>query len=145
MIGKAKTPLILTPHPGEMQSLLKGSDVLDIEKDRIDTAISFARETNTHLVLKGVPTVIASPEAKAFVNSTGNPGMATAGTGDVLTGLIAGLLGQTGNALHASIVGVYLHGLAGDLAASKRGQHSLIATDLIDEIPAAYRALRPER
>ena len=145
MIGKAKTPLILTPHPREMQSLLKGSDVLDIEKDRIGTAISFARDTHTHLVLKGVPTVIASPEAKAFVNSTGNPGMATAGTGDVLTGLIAGLLGQTGNALHASIVGVYLHGLAGDLAASKRGQHSLIATDLIDEIPAAYRALRSER
>jgi hydroxyethylthiazole kinase-like uncharacterized protein yjeF len=147
MLRKAKAPLILTPHPGEMKSLLKGSDmdISDIEKNRIDTAISFAQDTNTFLVLKGVPTVIASPEGNAFVNSTGNPGMAAAGTGDVLTGMISGLLGQTGNPLHACILGVYLHGLAGDFAASKKGQHSLIATDLIDELPAAFHALLSQR
>jgi ADP-dependent NAD(P)H-hydrate dehydratase / NAD(P)H-hydrate epimerase len=114
----------------------------EIEKDRINIAVSFAIETGTFLVLKGVPTVIVSPEGKTFINSTGNPGMSTAGTGDVLTGMIAGFLGQGLTPLNASILGVYMHGLAGDIAASEKGEHSLIASDIIDSIPAAFKIMK---
>jgi NAD(P)H-hydrate epimerase len=143
LLSQAKAPVILTPHPGEMKRLLEdaGSGTADIEKERIETARSFAKETGTYLVLKGVPTVIAAPDGKAFVNATGNPGMASAGAGDVLTGMISGLLAQNRDPLPACILGVYLHGLAGDIAASKRGEHSLIATDIIDGIPAAFQRL----
>ena len=163
VFSKVKAPLILTPHPGEMARLLQqlappplppprggrareggkapNSELLTkIEKDRINTAISFAKETGTYLVLKGVPTIIAVPDGRAFINSTGNPGMATAGTGDVLTGMISGFLNQTPNPIHACITGVYMHGLAGDMAASEKGQYSLIATDIIDKIPDAFRS-----
>lgn len=151
---KAKAPVILTPHPGEMARLIKrrskkeqcetiNSGLLtEIEKDRINTAVSFAKETGTFLVLKGVPTIIASPEGRSFINSTGNPGMSTAGTGDVLTGIIAGLLGQGLTPLNAGILGVYMHGLAGDIAASEKGEHSLIASDIIGSIPAAFKMLK---
>jgi hydroxyethylthiazole kinase-like uncharacterized protein yjeF len=155
---KAKAPIILTPHPGEMSRLLnphphpptfanggQGGITLtiqDIENDRINTAIFFAKETGTYIVLKGVPTIIATPEGRAFINSTGNPGMATGGTGDVLTGMISGFLSQGVNPLQASILGVYLHGLAGDLAASEKGQHPMLATDIIDKISAAFYSLK---
>jgi NAD(P)H-hydrate epimerase len=156
IFAKAKAPVILTPHPGEMARLLGESEstgrdsgkdpcfragISDIEKDRISTAVSFAKATKTFLVLKGVPTVIATPDGKAFLNPTGNPGMATAGTGDVLTGMISGLLGQNRNPLQACILGVYMHGLSGDIAAAEKGQHSLIATDIIDKIPVAFQSL----
>jgi NAD(P)H-hydrate epimerase len=143
ILKQAKAPIILTPHPGEMKSLLKNQDTgsSEIGKDRVYTAVSFAEETSTHLVLKGVPTVVAAPDGRAFINPTGNPGMATAGSGDVLTGMISGFLGQTREPLHACILGVYLHGLAGDIAASLKGQHSVIAADIIDEIPAAMHTL----
>jgi ADP-dependent NAD(P)H-hydrate dehydratase / NAD(P)H-hydrate epimerase len=143
ILKHAKAPIILTPHPGEMKNLLHDPDVgsSEIEKDRVHTAVSFAKETSAYLVLKGVPTVVADPDGRVFINSTGNPGMATAGSGDVLTGMISGFLGQTREPLHASILGVYLHGLAGDIAASLKGQNSIIATDLIDEIPSALHSL----
>jgi len=146
ILRHAKAPLILTPHPGEMERLLhdSGMETSDIEKDRINTSLAFAKETNTYLVLKGVPTVVAAPDGRAFVNATGNPGMASAGAGDVLTGMIAGFLGQNRNPLHACILGVYLHGLAGDIAASQKGQDSLIATDIIDSIPAAFLSLKAQ-
>jgi NAD(P)H-hydrate epimerase len=155
MFSKLKAPIILTPHPGEMSRLLGGrvrkrvkAPILEllskIEQDRINTAVSFAKDTKTFLVLKGVPTIIASPDGKAFLNPTGNAGMATAGTGDVLTGMISGLLGQNKDALHACVLGVYLHGRAGDIAASEKGQHSLIATDIINNIPAAFHSLKEE-
>jgi hydroxyethylthiazole kinase-like uncharacterized protein yjeF len=153
---KAKAPIILTPHPGEMSRLLnpppplfaKGGQggitltIQDIEKDRINTAIFFAKETGTYIVLKGVPTIVATPEGRAFINSTGNPGMATGGTGDVLTGMISGFLSQGVNPLQASILGVYMHGLAGDLAASEKGRHPMLATDIIDKISAAFYSLK---
>ncbi|NWF52259.1 MAG: NAD(P)H-hydrate dehydratase [Nitrospirae bacterium] len=145
---KSRSPVILTPHPGEMARLLQGQDkdrkslgIQDIEKDRINTAISFSKETGVYLVLKGVPTIIADPNGKAYVNSTGNPGMASAGTGDVLTGMISGFLSQGLLPVHACILGVYMHGLAGDIVASEKGQHSLIATDIIDRIPFAFKSL----
>jgi len=153
IFAKAKAPVIVTPHPGEMARLLhlpstkgkKGGitfSITDVEKDRITTAISFSKETEAYLVLKGVPTIIAEPNGKAYVNSTGNPGMATAGTGDVLTGMISGFLSQGISLPHASILGVYMHGLAADIVASEKGQHPLIATDIIDKIPVAFCSLR---
>jgi ADP-dependent NAD(P)H-hydrate dehydratase / NAD(P)H-hydrate epimerase len=112
-----------------------------IEQDRINTAISFAKETGTYLVLKGVPTIIAEPDGKAYINSTGNPGMASAGTGDVLTGMISGFLSQGLIPIHASILGVYMHGFAGDSAAAEKGEHPLIATDIIEKIPSAFKTI----
>jgi len=161
VLKKAKSPVILTPHPGEMARLLGASDmksvgskakspgegrsavsISDIEKDRINTASSFAKETGTFLVLKGAPTVISSPDGFSYINSTGNPGMATAGTGDVLTGIISGLLGQNRDPLRACILGVYLHGLAGDLAVAEKGLHSMISTDIIEKLPASFLSLQ---
>lgn len=142
---KAQAPIILTPHPGEMSRLLsqklKREEIKGIEKDRINISISFSNDTGTHLVLKGVPTIIASPEGDVFINATGNPGMATAGSGDVLTGMIAGFLSQNKDPLKACVLGVYSHGLAGDIAASEKGQHSLIASDIIEKIPEALSSL----
>jgi NAD(P)H-hydrate epimerase len=158
IFSKAHVPVILTPHPGEMARILQGrrskgtkkvsyiktSDAgirRSIEENSITTAISFARDTKTHLVLKGVPTIIATPDGKAYINVTGNPGMATGGTGDVLTGMIGGFLSQIMNPLNSCILGVFMHGLAGDIAASEKGMHPLIATDIIQNIPGAFSVL----
>ncbi|MDI6801852.1 MAG: NAD(P)H-hydrate dehydratase [Thermodesulfovibrionales bacterium] len=148
ILKKAKSPIILTPHLGEMAGLIQRTEDIRhkteekklrgmIEKDRINTAMSFSKGTGAYLVLKGAPTIIAEPEGKAFLNTTGNPGMATAGSGDVLTGIVASLIGQGLNPLNASLLGTYLHGCAGDMAAKNKGEYSLIATDIIDFIPDA--------
>ncbi len=153
ILKKARSPIILTPHAGEMARLLsKVSGVryqvlgeklrTEIEEDRINTVISLAKETGTYLVLKGVPTVIAEPEGRVFINPTGNSGMASAGTGDVLTGMLSGFLGQGLNPIEASILAVYMHGLAGDIAAKNKGEHSLIASDITDAIPEAFSFLK---
>lgn len=174
ILKKSKVPIILTPHPGEMARMLQWSAVgsqqsarqpispsrggkvkegvktsipellSKIEKDRINAATSFTKETGSHLVLKGVPTIIAEPLGNVYINSTGNPGMATAGTGDVLTGMISGFLSQGLDPRDASILGVYVHGLAGDIAAAEKGLYSLIATDIIDKLPAAFASLSHE-
>jgi len=142
-LNKAKSPVIITPHPGEMSRLIHKADIgiREIEKDRIGTAQSFAEATGVYVVLKGVPTIVATPEGQALINTTGNPGMATAGSGDVLTGIIASLAGQGMAPLRASALGVYLHGLAGDQAAAETGLHSLVASDIIKSLPAAFRCL----
>jgi ADP-dependent NAD(P)H-hydrate dehydratase / NAD(P)H-hydrate epimerase len=141
----SKAPLILTPHPGEMARLLKGGTgqevMKKVEGDRISVALDFSAGTGSCLVLKGVPTIIAGPEGRAFVNPTGNPGMATGGAGDVLTGMIASFLGQGLRPFHAAVLGVYMHGLAGDMAAGNKGEHSLIASDIIDALPDAFKEL----
>lgn len=144
ILGNAKAPLILTPHPGEMERLLDKTKykISDIEENRIETALAFSRQTGTYLVLKGAPTIIAEPEGRAYINSTGNSGMATGGSGDVLTGMIASFLGQGLNPLDASILGVFMHGYSGDIAASKKGEHSLIASDIIDSIPETFLSMR---
>jgi NAD(P)H-hydrate epimerase len=131
--------IILTPHPGEMARLLKIS-VKQVQGDRKNIAREFAKKHKITLVLKGHNTVVADSLGKVFVNKTGNPGMATAGSGDVLTGMIAAYLGQGLNAFEASIYGAYLHGLAGDMAAGEKTQNCLIASDIIDWIPDATRA-----
>lgn len=149
ILKTAGAPIILTPHPGEMKRLLGGQgetmvDPADIDRNRINIAISFSRKMKAYLVLKGVPTVTATPGGKAFINSTGNPGMASAGTGDVLTGMIAALLAQKLNPREAAVSGVYMHGLIGDMIAEKKGQHSLIASDIIDYIPRVLRSLNSD-
>ena len=134
--------LVLTPHPGEM-SRLTGLSTSAIQRDRINVARTFAKEHQAVLVLKGDRTIIAKPDGEAWVNTTGNPGMATGGTGDILTGVIAGMMAQ--NPLHefeSVRAAVYLHGLAGDIAREDMGAHSLVATDLVQTLPEAFRRVR---
>ncbi|HSB32170.1 MAG TPA: NAD(P)H-hydrate dehydratase [Candidatus Sulfobium mesophilum] len=148
ILEKAKSPMILTPHVGEMARLLRRNDSdssvdrTAIEAHRVSESLSFSKKTGTYLILKGAPTIIAEPEGKAFINTTGNPGMATAGSGDVLTGIVAAFLGQMSDPLDASVLGTYLHGLAGDGAASEKGMHSMIATDIIEHLPNAFKTLK---
>ncbi|MGH9832510.1 MAG: NAD(P)H-hydrate dehydratase [Blastocatellia bacterium] len=135
--GSDELPIIVTPHPGEM-ARLTGKTNAEVVADRINVAREFATKHRIITVLKGSRTIIAAPDGEVYVNPTGNAGMATAGSGDVLTGLIAGLLAQRPQpALEATIAGVYLHGLAGDLAASKLGMRPLIASDIIANLSEA--------
>ncbi len=135
--GRGRT-VVITPHPGEM-SRLTGLSIAEIQANRIEVARNFAREHELMVVLKGHRTLIAAPDGAVWVNPTGNPGMATAGTGDILTGMIAGMIAQhSEHALQATALAVYLHGLAGDLAAASVGENSLVATDLVRFLPAAF-------
>ncbi len=129
---------ILTPHPGEMARLL-GISVGKVQAKRKEIAKNFAKNYKLTLVLKGYQTVVSNYRGNLYVNKTGNPGMASAGAGDVLTGIIGAFLGQSLNAFEAAKYGVYLHGLAGDLAAKEKTQISLIASDIIAKIPEAIK------
>lgn len=152
-------PLILTPHPGEM-SRLTGLSVADIQSDRVGVASKFAQDHSCIVVLKGHQTVTAIPDGRAWINPTGNPGMASGGTGDVLTGMIAGLVGgwvrrlpqaenispqirETYNwyLVQRVVTAVYLHGVAGDCAADEVGEHAMVATDVLHNIPLAFARL----
>jgi NAD(P)H-hydrate epimerase len=133
-------PTILTPHSGELARLL-GSSSASIEADRVGAARSAARRLGVIVVLKGAPSVTASPGGRVVVNSTGNPGMATVGSGDVLAGVIASLAAQGMAPLEAAVAGVFVHGLAGDMAAVRLGQRSLLAGDIGSDIPAALRSI----
>jgi NAD(P)H-hydrate epimerase len=139
-LRSAKTPPILTPHPGEMARLI-AKDTTIVNQKRVEVARSFAMEHGCHVVLKGARTVIATAEGKIFINSTGNPGMATGGMGDVLAGMLTALLGQGFSPEDAMKLGVYLHGFVGDRVAAKQGQIGLIASDIIDGLPSGIRAL----
>lgn len=132
----SKAPIVLTPHPGEM-SRLTGLSVQEIKRDRLAVAVKAASQWGKVVVLKGARTVIAAPSGEVFINPTGNPGMATAGSGDVLTGLIAGLLAQGVGAFEAAVLGTYVHGLAGDIAAARRGEMGMIAGDILESVPEA--------
>jgi len=135
--GSDDAPIIVTPHPGEM-ARLTGKANPEVVADRINVAREFATKHHIITVLKGSRTIIASPEGEVYVNPTGNAGMATAGSGDVLTGLVAGLLAQRpSEPLEATIAAVYLHGLAGDLAANRLGMRPLIASDIIANLSEA--------
>jgi NAD(P)H-hydrate epimerase len=131
-------PAVLTPHPGEMARLVKSS-VKDVCSRPIEVTLALAQERNCVVVLKGAPTLIADPLGRVSINPTGNPGMATGGMGDVLTGIIAALLGQGLSPWDAARLGVYIHGYAGDLAALERGWLSLKAGDLIEWLPLAWK------
>jgi NAD(P)H-hydrate epimerase len=139
-LKKRKRPAILTPHPGEM-ARLTGLTTARIQKDRVAAARDFATKHGVVVVLKGFRTVVAMPSGEVFINSTGNPGMATAGMGDVLTGVIGSLLAQGMGPEKAAIAGVFLHGRAGDRVAERLGDRGLLATDVIDEIPHVIKEL----
>jgi len=135
--AKCKAELILTPHPGEIKRLWSGLFREPLPAERQEQAGQLARHTKTIAVLKGAGTVVTDGE-KVYVNKTGNPGMATAGSGDVLTGVIVALIGQGLSNFDAAVLGTYIHGLAGDIAAEKIGQVSLMTTDIIEALPEAF-------
>ena len=139
LLTECKTPPILTPHPGEMARLEVDATTQSVNADRIGTARRFSRERGVFVVLKGARTVIARPDGLVAICPTGNPGMATAGTGDVLTGMIVGLLAQRIPAWEAACAATYFHGLAGDLASQHLGQPGMLAGDLIAQIPYALQ------
>lgn len=134
--------LVITPHPGEM-ARLTGLTIAAVQRDRLNVARSFAREHQLIVVLKGHRTLVAQPDGTVWVNTTGNPGMATGGTGDILTGMVSGLIAQNPDrVVEAVIAAVHLHGLAGDVACETMGEHSLVATDLLSALPEAFRRVR---
>lgn len=140
-----KKNVVLTPHPGEMSRLIDLSSAKEVQKSRLDIATQFVGSIHKHLggkrdfvlVLKGNKTIVADYR-KVYINHTGNPGMATAGAGDVLTGIIVSLIGQGFNVFDASQLGVYLHGLAGDIASKNKGEISMLASDILDCLPDAF-------
>jgi NAD(P)H-hydrate epimerase len=136
--GSAPLPMILTPHPGEMARLVS-KPTAEVLKNPVELARSFAEHHSVILVLKGSPTIIAAPDGQVYVNATGNAGMATGGTGDVLTGMIASFVAQKpDDPLSPTIAAVYLHGLAGDIAASRIGTRAMIASDIIAHLGEAF-------
>ncbi len=141
VLKKCRGEVVITPHPGEMARLLSIS-IDDVQNNRIETAREFALKWNVITILKGSRTVVAFPEGTTYINLTGNSGMATGGTGDVLTGILAGLIGQGVKPADAALIGVHIHGLAGDRAAASKGECGLIAGDLIEELPYAIKQLR---
>jgi len=143
--GARRAPMVLTPHPGEF-ARLRSLSVAEIQADRQAAAVAAARgwadaapgDADLVVVLKGAGTVVTDGR-RVYVNATGNPGMATGGSGDVLTGLIAALMGQNMTPFDAAVLGVHLHGLAGDLAAERLGQVCLTAADILEALPEAFR------
>jgi ADP-dependent NAD(P)H-hydrate dehydratase / NAD(P)H-hydrate epimerase len=134
--------LVITPHPGEM-ARLTGLTIPAVQRDRLNVARNFAREHEVIVVLKGHRTIIAQPDGTVWVNTTGNPGMATGGTGDILTGMVSGLIAQNPDRVaEAVIAAVHLHGLAGDVARESLGEHSMVATDLLSALPEAFRRVQ---
>jgi NAD(P)H-hydrate epimerase len=139
--ANCKAPLVLTPHPGEMARLTGLENGQAVNRDRLGAAHRLAQTHGVMVVLKGARTVLADPEGRLAICPTGNAGLATGGTGDVLTGMIAGLLAQGMPAWDAACAGTYLHGLAGDLASVSNGQAGLIAGDVIEHIPHAFEKI----
>jgi NAD(P)H-hydrate epimerase len=139
VIARARAPVVITPHPGEAARLL-GRDTAAVQADRLGAARELAARTRAVAVLKGARTVVATPDGRASINPTGNPGMGTAGAGDVLTGVIGALLAQGVAAPEAARLGVYAHGVAGDLAAGRAGR-GIVAGDIAAQLPAALASL----
>ena len=142
LLQARRAPLVLTPHPGEM-ARLTGVSTAEVESNRVEVARRLATELGVFVVLKGFRTLVAAPEGQVYVNPTGNPGMASGGTGDVLTGFIAGLMGQFAHEPLTDVLcaAVYVHGLAGDLALARTGEKALVATDLIRSLPQVWEQL----
>jgi NAD(P)H-hydrate epimerase len=142
VLGGLKRPVVLTPHPGEF-ARLAGRTIAEIQADRESHAVAMARANHLVVVLKGAGTIVTDG-ARLYVNTTGNPGMATGGSGDILGGVIAALIGQKMPAFEAAQLGVYVHGLAGDIARDQNGEVGLIAGDIIDALPDAFVHLGAE-
>ena len=140
LFRKCKVPVIVTPHAGEFVRLF-GTPVPKGEKLRRQRAVDVAKKYRVIVVLKGYHTVVASPQGKVYVNKTGNPGMATGGSGDILTGMIAAMLGQGAAPFQAACFGVLIHGLAGDMAAKQKGEISMVASDILGALPSAFQQM----
>jgi NAD(P)H-hydrate epimerase len=140
LLKEIKVPVVLTPHPGELSRLI-GKEILEIEENRVEIANQVAAELGVTLVLKGVPTVVATPGGETYINSTGNSGLATGGSGDVLTGLIAGLIGQGMAVDKAATAGVFIHGLIADRLEPELGQRAMLPRDLLAKMPEVMREL----
>jgi len=140
ILAKTSSPVVITPHPGEMARLLKVS-VSEIEEDRIGAVRKGVNLWHCTILLKGARSLIATPDGRLWINSTGNPGMATGGSGDVLTGIIAAFIARGMAVQEAALAGAYIHGLAGDLAAEEKGHFSLAAGDIIDFLPRAFNTV----
>ena len=138
LLKYAKAPVIITPHPAEMGRLL-GCSAAEVNLDRAKTARGFAARYNAVTVLKGAGTVIAAPDGRTLINRTGNSGMATGGSGDVLAGICASFLAQGKKPFDCAAAAVYVHGLAGDLAAERLGKISMLPSDIINELPNAFK------
>lgn len=139
-LKNSKAKLIITPHPGEASRLLKTSTI-EINRDRRKSSMELAKKTGAVTVLKGAGTIVATPGEKTYINTTGNPGMATGGSGDVLTGVIAALGGQGLDPEMSAVAGVFLHGMAGDKAAEMNGEYGLIASDIAAMVALAIKEL----
>ena len=133
----------ITPHPGEF-ARLTGLATAEVLKRRLELAPAFAAKHGVYLVLKGYRTLVAAPDGRLFINPTGNPGMATGGSGDVLSGILASLLAQLKDPLLSAVAGVYVHGLSGDLAAEALSEKALVAGDIIRYLPKACKCLENE-
>jgi NAD(P)H-hydrate epimerase len=143
LLAGLKRPAILTPHPGEF-ARLTGQSITNVQADRVERAAALASIAEPLVVvLKGAGTVVSDGQ-RYYVNTTGNPGMATGGSGDVLTGVIAALLGQNLPAFEAAQLGVFIHGIAGDIARDHQGEIGLIAGDIVDALPDAFVHLAPD-
>ncbi len=140
-LKKTNKEIILTPHPGEFANLINKS-IQEIEDNRIKYVREFTKKYNVNLVLKGASSLISDKKGNIYINNTGNEGMATAGSGDVLTGIISSLIGQKLEVFKSAVLGVYLHGLAGDIATKNIGSYSVMASDLIDSIPPAISKIK---
>ena len=144
IVRQAGRVTVMTPHPGELSRLVK-LPIDAVVKQRVPLARELARRYNTIVVIKGYGTVVADPAGRLFRNTTGNPGMATAGSGDVLTGIIAALLARAADPFAAVTTAVYVHGLAGDLAVREKGLTSLVASDIIEALPRAFMRVSGRR
>jgi NAD(P)H-hydrate epimerase len=144
LVGSEGRDVIITPHPGELARLI-GVTTADVQANRIEMAQHFAESHQLYVVLKGHRTLIATPEGHVLVNPTGNPGMATGGMGDLLTGMVAGWLGQLLDAEAACALAVYLHGLAGDLAEAAEGEVALTPSDVLSQLGDAVLELTARR
>lgn len=140
LLKEKKSPAILTPHPGEMSRLID-KPIEEIEKNRVSIVREFAQEYDVYLVLKGARTIIGSPHGDILINVSGNSGMATAGMGDILTGIITSLVAQGVPLLDATILGVYIHGYTGDIMSKRKGEYSLIASDIVEGISQVFKEL----
>lgn len=144
ILRQAKSQVVLTPHPGEMARLL-GISASEVQKDRVGIARVVSREHGVYVLLKGARTIIGDPEGNIYISPTGNPGMATGGMGDVLTGMIGGFMIQGYEVLDACLVSVYIHGLAGDLIARDKGETGMIAMDIVGRLPEVIRDIKQMR
>ena len=137
---ETKAPVVLTPHPGEMSRLARISTE-DVQADRIGVSLEFSSKYNAYLVLKGARSIISTPAGEIFINTTANAGMASGGMGDVLTGIIGGLLAQRLNPADACKLGVFIHGLSGDIIKEEVGEIGMIASDVANTLPKAFTKL----